>query len=357
MIKDFLQFIKKTILAVKLSQQGLFEPLSKLQTFHYAIIPAQIFSSSKANLDSFFKQCQNMHLIRILEELLSAASLCGFPIYFLPCLENKKYQNQVEISQVEDDKDELFYKTLFKEICFKDFYQAQGLFEAWQKAQDSQKDMRLYGSLLEEINKNNQIYEIDWIRTSKETLVLNFKQEAILTDKLSKEAQKNLVQQFANLFFAEKILVEAWRGILCAKENQVSFLPILNIQKLSLEDINFAIEYLQINKKPQTLLQSKIIYAFEMLKFYCPNINLSTMLASFLHPHIMKKAQGEQKLLSNLNRHGVVYASKSKIKFKSPQNLAYLLDSQRHKKDNQFKKSSSLYIMLLLLAYLLLRYF
>lgn len=354
MIKDFLQFIKKNILAADLSRYGLFSPLSKMQTFRHVIIPFQ--NSSKVDLNSFLSRYQKTPILSMAQELLSAAPLCGFPLYFLPCTEQKEYKNQIKITNNRDANNK-FYKRLFQEFCLKDFYHAPELNEAWQKTQDVQNDMRLYASLLEEINKNNQIYEIDWIRTTKETLTLNFKQEAKLTDKLSKEAQKNLVLQFAECFFMERILVKAWYGVLCTKENQVGFLPILNIQRLTLADINFAIEYLQKKKPPQTLQQSNIIYALEMLKSYCSNINLLSELDSFLRPHILKKGQGEQKLLSNLNKHGMVYITKPEIKFQSAKKLTYLLDSKRHKKDNRFKKSSSLYIILLLLAYLLLRYF
>lgn len=357
MIKDFLQFIKKTILAAKLSQYGLSAPLSKLQTFRYSKIGAQFFSARKPDLDSFLRQYQSSSLLGMTQELLSAAPLCGFPLYFLPCLDKKEYQNQVEINLVADEDDVLFYQKLFKELCVKDFIKAQGLYENWQKAQTSQQDMRLYASLLEEVQKNNQIYEIDWIRTSKQTLVLNFKQKAILTDKLSKEAQKNLVLHFAELFFVEKILLESWQGVLCTADDKIGFLPILNIQKLDFSDINFAIEYMQKNKPAHSLLQSKIIYAFSLLKAYCPDIDLLSILDSFLRPHILKKGQGEQKLLSTLSKHGMVYISKPEIKFQPAKKLTYLLDSKRHKKDERYKKSSSLYIMLLLLAYLLLRYF
>lgn len=357
MIKDFLQFIKKTILAVKLSRQGLFAPLSKLQTFRLSKIPAQIFSSRKNNIDSFFIQQQSPILLSMIQEFLTAAPLCGYPLYFLPCTKNKKYQNKVEISLDSDKKEGTFYNQLFAEICIKDFSSAKGLYEIGQKTQNLQKDMRLYGAMLEEINKSAAVYEIDWILTTKETLVLNFKQEASLTDKLSKSAQKNLAAQFAELFFAERILVESWRGVLCTKENQVGFLPILNIQRLELSDINFAIDYIQKAQKARNLRQSKIIYAFALLQTYCPDINLLSVLDSFLCPHNLRKEQNDKKLLSNLNKHGMVYISKPEIKFQSAKKIAYLLDSNRHKQDNRYKKSSSLYIMLLLLAYLLLRYF
>lgn len=357
MIKDFLQFIKKTILVAKLSQYGLFAPLSKLQTFRYSKILAQFFAERTPDLDSFWRQYQNSSVLPMVQELLTAASVCGFPLYFLPCLDKKEYQNQVEISLDSDEDDILFYQNLFKELCVKDFRKAQGLYETWRKTQTKQNDMRLYASMLEEINKNNPIYDIDWIHTSKQKLVLNFKQKAILTDKLSKEAQKNLALHFAELFFVEKILLEAWQGVLCTAEEKIGFLPILNIQKLELSDINFAIEYMQKNKSAQTLLQSKIIYAFSMLKFYCSDIDLISILDSFLHPHSLRNGKNDKNLFSNLNKHGMVYISKPEIKFQSAKNLAYLLDSNRHKQDNRYKKSSSLYIIFLLLAYLLLRYF
>ena len=269
MIKDFLQFIKKTILAINLSQQGLFAPLSKLQTFRYAKIPAQFFSLKKS--DSF---SISQTLINMAQELLTAAPLCGFPLYFLPCSEKSKYQNQVAISLATENYSKQFYCRLFAEICNKDFYQAKGLYETWQKMQAVQNDMRLYASLLEEVNKSAEIYEVDWIRTSQKTLVLNFKQEAEITDKLTVQAQKNLALHFAELFFTEKTLVEAWQGVLCTSDNRIAFLPILNIQKIDLADINFAIEHLQNDAKAQNLLQSKIIYAFALLKKYCPQIIL-----------------------------------------------------------------------------------
>ncbi len=354
MIKDFLQFIKKTILVARLSRQGLFSPLSKMKTFRFAKFPAQFFASQNTGADSFFKS--NSLFLSMTEELLSSAPLCGFPFYFLPCFETKEYQNKVAISCDAKNFDWSFYNNLFQEICSKDFSSIKGLYASWQRTQHIQTDMRLYGANLEEIN-NTLIYEIDWIRTTQTKLEINFKEKAYLTDKLSKPAQKNLASYFADLFFTKKILVEAWRGVLCSKKNQISFLPILNIQRLELEDLNFAIRYLQQNIKPQTIKQCKISYAFELLKHYCPDISLSKQLDSYLHLHILKKASDQQALLSTLNKHGMVYLSKPQLNLPKAKNLTYLLDSKRHKKDKNYKKSSSLYILLLLLAYLLLQYF
>ena len=355
MIKEFLQFIKKNILVARLMRQGVFEPLSKMQTFQTAKFSAK-FLLRYLDSDTFYLQKQT-RLIAIAQELLTASPLYEYPLHFLPCIENKIYQNYAEMRADSKEYDRDFYNKLWEEICYKDFFKAKGLYEEGKQVFSMQNDMRLYGTMLEEINKSSCIYDIDWIRSSKEKLILNFKQKAELTDNLSKKEKKNLVLYFANLFFVEKILVEAWNGILCSQDNQIGFLSVLNTQRLSIEDINFAVEYLQKNKKAQNLHQSKIIYAFELLKFYCPQIDLFQILASFLQIHFLPKGQNEQVLLSSLNKHGVVHTFKPKIKNQSPQNLVYLLDSRRHKKDSRFKKSSSFYIILLLLAYLLLCYF
>ncbi len=358
MIKDFLQFIKKTLLAVKLSRQGLFTLLSQTQTFKNNLLLAKISAKPQAEPDSFLAQCRNPHFLCLVQELLSAASLCGFASCFLPCVEDKIYQDKVKISLPENDFDWPFYSRLLQELCRKDFAKAKGLYKAWQNAADLSADMRLYGALLEEVNQSAApLYTIDWVASSKQTLVLNFIQPAKLTDKLSVPAQKNLALRFAELFFVEKMLVEAWNGVLCTQDNQIGFINILSAQKLELTDINFAVDFWQKNKKPQTLVQSKIVYAFGLLRFYCPDINLAEVLDSFLRPHFLPKSKGEQNLLKNLHKHGMVYMPPVDIKFTSPKSLTYLLDSHRHKKDSRFKKSSALYVLLLLLAYLLLRYF
>lgn len=357
MIKDFLQFIKKTILAVKLSKKGLYLPLSKLQTFHYAKIPAKLFSSSPTNIDSFFQNNDDSELLRIIQEFLTLAPLKNYPLYFLPCTE-KIYQNEVEISLDSLNTNQFFYQNLVMEICRKDFNENHEIYKFWQKNQDLHKDMRLYGAVLEEISKaKNNIYEIDWLNTSKEKLKLNFKQKAVLTNVLSKEAQKNLARYFADLFFSEKILIEAWQGVLCSEANQVAFLPLCGTMKMELSDINFAIEYLQKNKKVKTLHQSKIVYALALLTSYCPDINLPQEWDSFLKMHHIQKGKSEQNLLLGLKQQGMVFISQPQIKIQTAQSLSYLLDSQRHKKDNRYKKSSAIYIMLLILAYLILQHF
>ena len=362
MIKEFLQFIKKTILAVSLSQNGLYMLMSGLKTFNRAKIPAYVFQRNKTtllkqNLDSYFAQNKDSTTTEIIKFLLTTAPLYDLPLYYKPASESKKYQKGEEIRLDSEEMDLSFVDGLLKEMIEKDFAKNYQIYKTWQKTMDSRQDMRLYGALLEEVNQSSKIYEIDWIRSDKKHLRIKFKQKAKEDSVLPKSQQKKLAEKFGELMFIRGILLEGWDNILFSTEDDIGFLHISGISRLSLSDLNFAIEYIQQATKAETNFQSKIIYALERLRCYCPSIDIREIFNLYLYPRKEGKGKGEQTLFNSLAKHGMVYLKKKTIALPQARSLTYLLDSQRHKKDNRYKKSASLYVALLLLIYILYRYF
>ena len=306
-------------------------------------------------MDSYWQTEASENFKTFAVEIFSMAPLCGMSLYFPP-VSKKTFSPEFTLSYQEGGN--LFYDRLLQELIGKDFRQYAELEKYFLQNMDSRYDMRFYGSALESLKKTTiPVYQIDWKKSSKEKLFLLCSQEITQTDSLSTAEQKNLAEYFGRLLFEERLLLSAWTGVVRDSLQNVEFLQISEIINLTTQDLGFVKEYVKKKTNPQNIRQSKIIYALELLKKYCPSQNLFALWADSLKQNFTEKREGEQKLLTALSKHGVVYKRKKEILLPAAKDLSWLLDSKRHKKNPAYKKSSGLYLLLLVLLYLLCRYF
>ena len=357
MIKQILQFIKKTQFTIKLARAGLFPLIKSLKTFRFSKIFAVFFcrtsnESLQKSLDSFCqKHKQDKVFCAFAGTIFSAAPLFGLPLYFINDLKKQDFDREITLKNTTDFTAYGFYLNLLKELTRKDFPQAKDAVNWFKKQIDIIYDFRLWGADLEELKKTlPQSYDINWRQTTQEALRLTFLQKYHTLAKLSRQAQENMVAYFAQLFFEQHLFISDWKNILCSKKNDIALLEISPIQILLPEDLLFIKNYLQKKQKPTTFKQSQMIYSLEKLWQSCPDVDLNKIWAENLKQNFVKSKAIDSSFLSSLKKHGVVYAKENHISFPKADSLCYLLDSSRHKKDPRFKKSSILYALLLLLA-------
>ena len=357
MIKQILQFIKKTQFAVKLARAGLFPLIKSLKTFRFSKIFAIFFcrtskESLQKSLDSFCqKHKQDKVFCAFAGTIFSAAPLFGLPLYFIKDLKKQNFDTEITLKNTTDFASYGFYLNLLKELIKKDFPQAKGAEICFKKHIDIIYDFRLWGADLEELKKAlPQSYDINWPQTTQESLRLTFLQKYRTLAKLSGKAQKNTVAYFARLFFEQHLFISDWKSILCSEKNDIALLEISPIQILLSEDLLFIKNYLQKKQKPATFKQSQMIYSLEKLRQSCPDVDLNKAWDETLKQNFVKSKAVDSSFLSSLKKHGVIYTKENHISFPKADSLRYLLDSSRHKKDPRFKKSSLLYALLLLLA-------
>lgn len=371
MINKILQFIKKTILALKLARYNLLGVISGLKTFRRQLLIARFFNkknkqSLPENLRAFLQQENNPLLDALADDLSARSDIIGTDSFYLSHIEPRILKGEILFKTAAEPADKVFYRRLFAELVRKDFPEPEEQNTFFGRRLDVLQDMRLYASELEELEKNISAYdgrrcfEIDWIRCQKENLYLQFKSECQLTDKLSPEAQEDFVKLFGYLLFEKNLFVSAWQGVAVMPNGQTSLLDFDFIYQATGESKTLIKSSFDGTACPKNDIEYKLLRALKLLKHYCPQVDVAALWHNYLQlpdSKIKTPASGKQ-LLQNLQSHGVVMKTTSEIIFDEPEDLAYLLDSRRHKNDPRFRKSTIWYWGPLLIAiYFLYRYF
>lgn len=277
----------------------------------------------------------------------------------------RKLCGDVLVKTTKNIKDETFYTHLFFEIIKKDFPFLAEEFSDFSDNLDICKDMRLYGSELEFLSDLSAEYEnccrmdIDWIKTSKESLYVHFGRECYLTKRLPPEAQKNLSKLFAVLFLEKSVFVSWWKGILLSMNNEVGFLDFNGICSADNQLKDYAVAFIKNKKEPQTAKEWKLRQALQLLEKYCSDIDCFSQWKGIVPVRLRDEEKKDHSaMIKKLRENGFDFGSFPQTTMMNPQDIAYLLRKKNLKKEKSYRKSGFLYWGPLLLAmFLLLKYF
>ncbi len=371
MINEILQFIKKTILSIKLARGDVLFLLEGLKPFRFVLPQARLWKKKSRQplcirIRSFLDAEQSVFLDIAAEEVGIRSDVADGCLFTRDCGEDRLLSvSEPFRSAAVWQKKDVFYRKLWDEIARNDSrFILNGT--VYKKRMDNLNDMRFYASELEILNQKTSgspyscPFEVDWIRTGKRELYLNFGAGCRFTSVLSKKEQESLAAVWGYMFFAGAVFISFWRGVLADAAGRVAFPDFDCVCEADWTLKNFAAEYIRGHALPQRENEFRLERALKLLRHYCPDINPFDFWKNYLNTLLPKEIGigGQKSLLANLSRNGVVTPPAKKLHFPAAADLAYLLDSRRHKNDPRFRKSGVLYWgPLLLVIYLLFKYF
>lgn len=370
MINGILQFIKKTILSIKLARYDILFLFSKKRSFKPVFWIARWFTVPDSSpvierIRRFVKAENNLYLSVAVEEVSAREDIVGTDFLWTGESREEELNGSVLYKNSPAEKDKTFWLSLFREIIIKDFPQLKEQYNGLEQRLDIQNDMRLYASGLEELKVNaaaldfHPDYDIDWIRSDKNNLYLLFTQLYRLTSHLSLAEQKNLSRLFAGMLFDRGYFIAFWREVAVNPLSEVFWTDFDFIYPADEDLRRFARRYAQGKTRPNSLMEHRLIGALKLLQHYCPDIDVFEEWNVFPDKKIpFKISTSGEGLLDHLKKSGVVVDARPKIKHTTYDDVSGLLDSNRHKPKSFSGKSSILYWgPLIIAACLLLWYF
>lgn len=370
MINEILQFIKKTILSIKLARYDILFLVSDKKAFKPTLWIARWFTVSDSSplierIRRFVDDENNLYLTIAVEEISKRDDIVGTDFVWTEDCGEKELNGSVLYRISAEAKDKTFWLTLFREIIVKDFPQLKEQYNGFERRIDIQNDMRLYASGLEELKENASAldfradYDIDWIRSDKNNLYVLFRQPYRLTSHLSLAEQKNLSRLFSGMLFERGCFISFWQKVAVSPMSEVFFADYDFIYTADEYLCDFARKYAQGKCRPDSFSEHLLASAIRLLKSYCSEVDIFEEWNSFPDKKIpFKISSSGEDLLNHLKKSGVIVDARPKIKHTTYDDVSDLLDSSRHKQKVFSGKSSILYWgPLLIAACFLLWYF
>lgn len=376
MKNGLLQFIKKINLAVTLAKNDSLGVLDGLQSFNGICGLVRFFCRSRFpgaenSIRSYLKFSQDTALLAVYDEVSARSDIVKedfCPIGF----EEKTILNDDLFSVVAVDEEAAeFYTDLAAEIVQTDYPALKEELNAFRRRMEKLSDMRLYAAEMEDFNeilaKIESAFQlnVDWNQTGKGGLSVDVRESLILGQQLSPEAQENLLQTVALLFFEHSVFVSSFRAVYTNHASKVNFYGFDRVYPVDADLRAFALRWLDGEAAPSKFLEFKLARLFKLLEFYCPEYDVPVYFNKFAadYPKEAKAAAEEAE------------AQKKTLKLFSEQHfgLASLPDSsaessadsfKKHLLMPDFKKETRLikspvmyYVPLLFLIYVLLKLF
>lgn len=356
MNNKFLQFIKKQRLAIRLARYDSLFVISGLKTFRIALLFAKPFVRKSPHrplirFQKFLLSENNPLLFAAYDEICCRTDFLPYESYFLP-IEQHVLKDKICFKTTENLRDVDFYLQLFSEIITDDYPELTEQFKLFKQRLDAVFDMRFYASELEmlcgEVGafERGCAFEIDWQKTGRNELWLDFEKKYEYSSQLPKSAQESLSRLIAYLIFDKSIFMSLFSGIAFNKQGRVCLPDIDYLYPVSPELRRFAVECITNRRKPKTILEYKMQRLLFLLEDYCPDIKVFESWHNYLKQDYRRFPSAENRdkeLLDIFTSCGVELCTRQPVLMTDPKDIAWLLDSRRHLKNPQFKKSSFLY--------------
>lgn len=368
MIKALRKFLRKQVTAINLAKFDLLFLLKDLYAFKHNIKLAALFVKvSPLNLSQRvqnFLQSRNNYILDLLVDELSADVLYKTgQLFYLKQKTDSLPENECPFKVVRNSYDIKYCLYLFQEIIAKDFPQFPEQYAFFKNRLETAVDMRLYAAELQNwldgAMDSNAVFpiEINWIKTNKDNLYLESPVSYKLTQNLPIPAQQNLCSLFLYMLFEKSMFVSSWNQVAVTKDNKVHLLDFDAVYEASVSLKKFA---LNPNREIQTFTQLKLIRGLELLKVYCPKVNIEKELEKYKNYPLNESPnlQDERKNFINiLEQNGFDFGATKNKPQPASEKSKRLYSSPKHNTDTQFAKSSVYYWGPLVLAAFILYIF
>ncbi len=352
----FLQFIKKQQLAIRLARFDSLFLISGLKAFRGTINFAKLFvRKSKQRplirLQEFLFSENNPLLFALYDEFTCRTDLLPYESYLLP-VEQKTLFGEVCTQTTKGLHNTRFFLSLCDQIIADDYPELSEQYKLFKQRLDAIFDMRFFASELEmlcgEVGgfERGCPFDINWLKTSRDEIWLDFDKKYNFSDKLPPKAQESLSRLIAYLIFDKKIFMSLFKGVGYNYQSRVCLPDIDYLYPVSPELQTYAINCIVHRHKPKTILEHKMQRLLFLLEDYCPDIKVFDSWRDYLkqeHRRFSPAENKDEELLRLFNSCGIDQCVRQPIVMTNPQDIAWLLDSRRHLKNPQFKNSTFIY--------------
>lgn len=356
MINQFLQFLKKQRLAIRLARFDSLFVISGLQSFRRQMLVARMFvrrspGTPLIRFQRFLQAENNPLLFAAYEEFTCRTDFLPFASYLLPA-EPQTLHGNVCFRTTAGLRDTDFYLRVMEEIVNEDYPELSEQLEIFKKRLDAVFDMRFYASEIEMLcaeaggSERGCPFEVDWRQTGRGELWLSFEKSYEFSAKLPLKAQESLSRLIACLIFDKAVFMSVFNGVAYNRQGRVCLPDIDYLYPVSPELRRFAVDCITHRKEPVTLAGYKMQRLLFLLEEYCPDIQVFESWKDYLGKDYRKLAAGEtrdRELLDMFSTCGLDLCTRQPVVMTDPKDIAWLLDSRRHKQDPQFRKSSVFY--------------
>ena len=372
MINKILQFIKKQKFANELARFDCLFLLKDVSIFNAHKIVARFYLSAndlapRQKVLNFLQSQNNPLLVRIACEISSMNKFYNDEVFYLEKDVDSLCDGDVLYKDNRLIKDNHFLITLLKEFLIKDCKYCKGDYLAVKKNMELNLDARLMGAELEQLHDLSlgfdkcANFDIDWIKTNQKELFINFPKQSRITQNLNIKAQENLVMLYGYLLFEKHIYISYFDGVLIDAKNHVSFIDFDLVSEASAPLKLFAFDYINKKLAPSSIEQERIARSLNLLCKFCPKIDVAKMFDKYkgYHQHPAEISSSFKENFFPMFQNNPILSSANIVDLTSnPEDVAYLLDHTRHKKDPRYASSSIKYwLPLLIVLYFLLKFF
>lgn len=289
MLNRLRYFFKKQKLAVALARCDLLFLLDGLVSFKSIIKPAAFFVKPSplpipCRLRDFLAS-QKGFMPDLLVPELSALACSRGGVPFVLTEEEKAFPaGTVMIRENPELCDTVFYVQLLAELIRRDFPRFGTMVSNFNNRLLEAEDMRLYAAALDRLlslSADSQGWlpiQIDWSETSAEELYIEMPYSFVLTSKLNLKAQLNLASLFAHLLFEKSVFISVWESVAVAENGLVAFVDFDRIYDAGYEE---KLSVFFPSTETESLNSLKLRQAMELLRLYCPEVNLSEVFAPY----------------------------------------------------------------------------
>ena len=313
----------------------------------------------------FLEKEDNPILFALADEIAARGDLVGTTLWERSPVRPRRLEGEELFQTSAPAADKKFYLDLCAEIVANDYPQLKEQLQFFKRRLDIVLDQRFYASELETLNENAKgdcLFETDWFKTTRQELWLCFDEPCTYTAELSIPAQESLGRLVAFLLYEKDLFVSAYGGVGVNKAERVCFLDFDYLYPADSRLKDYAAAYFREQRRPSVLSEFKLARSLRLLEKYCKDIKVAHLFEPYWRhaverPPLSAPVAAPEEMLRRLSASGMVFRSPEVDSPKNPRDLAYLLDSTRHKRDPRFLKSSVCYLgPLFVVIYLLFKY-
>lgn len=367
MIKKILQFIKKQKLCNRLAAKDCLFLVENLKTFKHHINVAKLFFkpnklSNQDKIKDFLFSENSAILSAFAQDFSARTDVFGDKLFVFRDIQEQTIKGDFLIRSITEPKDTEFYLDIFLELVKNDYPALWTQYLFFKKRLDMLLDMRIYGSELESLcDRVSNIehgcdFSINWHKTSKDNLYIDFIDECRLSNNLSPLEQENFAQFFAYGLFEKSIFISEWNYLAINHFNQVFFLDFDYIYSANESLKKYAQKYITNHVEPSTLEELKLHRAFMLLEKYCHQIDIYKDFKPYLEqtfksPNIPDRTSFLLKFLAEQDMAIGLSDTESSL---NPAEFAYLVKPQNKLEQKKHRRKSLFYLFGLLILILVL---
>ncbi len=300
MKNGLLQFIKKINLAILLAKNdslGILEGIRSFNGIHGMVhfFYRKQYPDSANNIRCYLKNNKDDAMQVVYDEISSRKDI--FKVSPSPILfEEKTILNDELLNKTAIDEENAdFYTELATEIVHDEYPKLKEELSIFCRRMEKLSDMRLYGAEVEDLNEILKKIDsafplnVNWNKTGKGELTIDVLESLTISQELSPEAQENLLQTIAKLFFEHSVFISCFRAVMVNFASKINFYDFDRIYSVDDSLRDFLQAYIEGQAEPTKTTEFKLARLLTLLEYFCPDYNVADYLQKISSEYPLKK--------------------------------------------------------------------